>query len=62
MRQVGYAISQRVRKRVEQVIGWNKTVAGLARTRFIGHARVAMDVLMSVAAYNLLRMTRLRPA
>lgn len=62
MRQVGYAISQRVRKRVEQVIGWNKTVAGLARTRFIGHARIAMDAMMSGAAYNLLRMTRLRPA
>lgn len=61
MGRVGYSISQRVRKRVEQVIGWAKGVAGLARTRFIGHARIAMDAMMSGAAYNLLRMTRLRP-
>jgi len=30
----GYAISQRVRKRVEQIIGWCKTTGNLARTRF----------------------------
>jgi hypothetical protein len=61
MGQVGYSIIQSVRKRVEQVIGWAKGVAGLARTRFIGHARIAIDAMMSGAAYNLLRMTRLRP-
>jgi hypothetical protein len=57
--QVGYKISQRVRKRIEQVIGWTKTVAGQARTRFIGRPRIEMDALIAGAAYNLLRMTRL---
>ena len=57
--QVGYELSQRVRKRVEQVIGWAKTVAGQARTRFVGRARIEMDLMVAGAAYNLLRMTRL---
>lgn len=62
MKTVGYRLSQRVRKRVEQIIGWGKTVAGLARTRFIGHVRIENSALIAGAAYNLLRMTRLSPA
>ena len=54
-----YKLSQRVRKRVEQVIGWCKTVGGQARTRYIGHPRIEMDAQMTGAAHNLLRMTRL---
>jgi transposase len=61
MQTVGYRLSQRVRKRCEQIIGWGKTVAGLARTRFIGHDRIENSALMAGAAYNLLRMTRLVP-
>lgn len=62
MRTAGYRLSQRVRKRVEQIIGWGKTVAGLARTRLIGHVRIENSALIAGAAYNLLRMSRLRPA
>jgi transposase len=62
MKTVGYRLSQRVRKRCEQIIGWSKTVAGLARTRFIGHERIEASALLVGAAYNLLRMTKLRPA
>lgn len=58
----GYALSQRIRKRVEQIIGWGKTVGHLARTRFLGHERIEMEALLTGAAYNLLRMTKLRPA
>jgi len=58
----GYAISQRIRKRVEQIIGWGKTVGRWARTRFLGQERIEMEALLTGAAYNLLRMTRLRPA
>jgi transposase len=60
MSTVGYRLSQRVRKRAEQIIGWGKTVAGLARTRFLGHVRIENSALIAGAAYNLLRMTRLR--
>lgn len=52
-------LSQRVRKRVEQIIGWVKTTAGLAR--HIGHVRIENAALMAGAAYNLLRMVKLRP-
>jgi transposase len=62
MKTVGYRLSQRVRKRAEQIIGWGKTVAGLARTRFIGHVRIENSALIAGAAYNLLRMTKLLPA
>jgi transposase len=58
-RTIGYQVSQRKRKRVEQVIGWGKTSAGLARTRFLGHQRIESALLIAGAAYNLLRMTRL---
>jgi hypothetical protein len=61
MNSVGYQVSQRVRKRCEQIFGWGKTVAGLARTRFIGHVRIENSALMVGAAYNLLRMTKLTP-
>jgi hypothetical protein len=57
--QVGDELSQRVRKRVEQVIGWTKTVAGQARARFVGRSRIEMDAIVAGAAYNLLRMTKL---
>lgn len=58
----GYAISQRIRKRIEQVIGWCKTTGNWARTRFLGHDRIENEGLIIGAAYNLLRMTRLLPA
>jgi len=62
MKTVGYRLSQRVRKRAEQIFGWGKTVAGLARTRFVGHVRIENSALIAGAAYNLLRMTKLLPA
>src|SRR5207253_2955135 len=38
-RHPGYAISQRIRKRIEEVFGWVKTVGGFRRTRYRGLAR-----------------------
>jgi len=62
MRTKGYALSQRLRKRVEEVIGWIKTVGGLARARFVGRWKIAQAALITGAAYNLLRMVRLEAA
>jgi len=56
----GYQVSQRLRRFIEPVIGWCKHVGGLARTRFIGHERIQDDAMMTAAAWNLMRMTRLR--
>ena len=58
----GYAISQRKRKRIEEIFGWMKTVGGLRKTRFIGQAKTQMAAHLVGAAYNLLRMARLQPA
>lgn len=59
-RHVGYAISQHVRKRIEQVFGWIKTVGGLRRTRFKGRDRTQLAAYMVGAAYNLLRIAKLQ--
>ena len=55
----GYRVSQRKRKRVEEIFGWLKTVGGLRKTRFIGQAKTQMAAFISGAAYNLLRIAKL---
>jgi transposase len=55
----GYAMSQRVRKRIEEAFGWIKTVAGLRKTRFRGRARVDLAFTFAAAAYNLVRLPKL---
>ena len=62
MSSVGYAISQKIRKRVEEIFGWSKTIGGLARSRLVGRWKIAQEALVVAAAYNLLRRTRLRAA
>jgi hypothetical protein len=62
VRHPGYAVSQLMRKRVEETFGWMKTVGGLRRTRYRGRARVQMHAYLVAAAYNLVRMARLAPA
>ena len=59
VRHAGYAISQRVRKRIEQVFGWIKTVGGLRRSRYRGRQRTQLAAHMVGAAYNLLRIAKL---
>jgi IS5 family transposase len=61
-RHVGYAVSQRVRKRVEEIFGWMKTVGGLRRTRYRGLERTQLHAHLVAAAYNLLRIATLSPA
>ncbi|WP_398314305.1 transposase, partial [Zoogloea sp.] len=56
----GYKISQRKRKRVEDIFGWLKTVGGMRKTRFIGEARTQLAAYMSAAAYNLRRIAKLQ--
>lgn len=60
-RHPGYAVSQRIRKRVEEIFGWAKTVGGFRRTRFRGIGRTQLAAYFVGAAYNLVRMARLLP-
>lgn len=57
----GYRVSQRIRKRVEEIFGWGKTVGGLRRTRYRGQRRTQFWAYIVGSAYNLVRMTRLLP-
>ena len=59
IRHTGYAISQRVRKRVEEIFGWFKTIGGFRRTRFRGRDRTELHALFVGTAYNLMRMARI---
>ena len=55
----GYQTSQRLRKRVEEIFGWMKTVGGLRRTRYRGTERTQAWGYFVAGTYNLLRMARL---
>jgi len=61
-RHPGYAISQQKRKRIEEIYGWLKTVAGLRKTRHRGLAKVGWMFTFALAAYNLVRMRNLAAA
>jgi transposase len=61
-RHPGYAVSQRIRKRVEEIFGWWKTVGGFRKTRYRGTKRNGLWAYITAAAYNLTRMARLLPA
>jgi len=56
---VGYEISQRKRKAVEQVFGWGKTVGPIRKTKHRGRDRVGWMFTFTQAAYNLVRMRNL---
>lgn len=58
-RHVGYRISQRVRKRVEEIFGWLKSVANFRKTRFRGIEKTQLAAHLNGAAYNLLRIAKL---
>lgn len=60
-RHPGYEISQRVRKRIEEIFGWMKTVGNFRKTRYRGVERTQHAAFLLGAAYNLMRMARLAP-
>ncbi|MEK1891401.1 MAG: IS5 family transposase [Phyllobacterium sp.] len=55
----GYAVSLRIRKRIEEAFGWIKTVAGQQKTKFRGRDRVGWAFTFAAAAYNLVRLPKL---
>jgi len=58
-RHPGYAVSQRARKRVEEIFGWLKTVGLMRKTRHRGCARVDWMFTFTTAVYNLVRIRNL---
>jgi len=61
-RHPGYAVSQRIRKKIEEAFGWIKMIGGQAQTKVRGEARVGFGFVFSAAAYNLSRLPRLLEA
>ena len=58
-RHAGYKTSLKIRKRIEEIFGWSKTVGGLRKARFVGLAKVSAQTVFTFAAYNLTRMATL---
>ena len=58
-RHAGYAVSQRIRKRIEEAFGWMKTIGGKEKTKFRGRDRVGWAFTFAAAAYNLVRLPKL---
>jgi transposase len=61
-RTLGYQTSQKIRKRVEECIGWMKEIGGLRRVKVRGTERVSLHGWLVGSAYNLVRMGRLASA
>ena len=49
----------RIRKRIEEVFGWAKTVAGLRKMRHRGRPKVDWPFTLAMAAYDLVRLSKL---
>ena len=58
-RHEGSAVSQKKRKRVEEIFGWMKTVAWLRKARYKGEEKIDWLFTLSAAAYNMVRMRNL---
>ena len=58
-RHPGYAVSLRIRKRIEEGFGWMKTIAGLRKTKYRGLEKVGWAFTLAAAAYNLVRLPKL---
>ncbi|WP_163335384.1 transposase, partial [Enterobacter hormaechei] len=54
--------SQRCRKRIEEVFGWIKAAAGLAKVKLRGRHKVEVAFTLALAAYNLIRLPKLLAA
>ena len=61
-RHAGYAVSQRIRKRIEEAFGWIKEIALQRRARHRGRGRVGWQFTLAAAAYNLIRLPKLLAA
>lgn len=55
----GYKVSQRLRKRVEEIFGWVKTVGGGRKLRYTGLKPNQLWAGLTATAYNLVRMMRI---
>jgi transposase len=60
MKTKGYALSQRARKKIEQMFGWMKQAGGLRKVRHVGRWKIQQVAYLWAAAFNLLRLAHLQ--
>jgi transposase len=58
----GFRLSQKCRKKIEEVFGWLKEIAGLGRSRVVGRWKLQQLLEVGAAAFNLVRLRKLKPA
>lgn len=61
-RHPGYAISQTIRKRIEEHFGWGKTIGNIRQTLYRGIRRVDQHFKLTMTASNIVRMARMLSA
>lgn len=61
-RHPGYAVSQVMRKRIEEIFGWSKSIGGLAQVKLRGLAKIGAAFTFGLVAYNLVRLPKLLPS
>jgi len=57
-----YAVSQQIRKRIEEIFGWLKTVGGLRKARWVGRWKIRDYLYAAAAVWNLMRLSKLAAA
>jgi len=62
MKTKSYALSQRARKKIEQMFGWMKQAGGLRKVRHVGRWKIQQVAYLWAAAFNLLRLAHLEAA
>ena len=58
---LGYQLSQKCRKKIEEVFGWLKEIADLAKAPLVGRWKILQLLQIGAAAYNLIRLRKLKP-
>lgn len=61
-RHPGYSISQCIRKRIEEIFGWTKSIGGLGQLKVRGIAKANTAFILALAAYDLIRLPKLLEA
>jgi len=61
-RHAGYQISQRKRKRVEEIFGWSKTVGLIRKAKMRGRTKIDWLFTLCISVFNLVRIRNLEAA
>jgi IS5 family transposase len=55
----GFDVSQRIRKRIEEGVGWMKAIGGIRKPKYRSWEKVAWHFSLTAAAYDLIRLPKL---